>query len=147
MWSNSCVTKLIDSSMAKSSGGVRGGGSSANKNFTASVAVRNAHGETRWLSKDFRTQKQAEAWHESVLSRFDPLHNRTASAESELLEHREKSGYMDIIGGRDFDREVERRMRKADRDYSFYKRDKQNYENYRNYLKEAAKQRRQKRRR
>ena len=59
--------------MAKTSGGVRSKSlpRSSGGNYQASVAVENRQGETRWLQKNFRTQKQAEQWIDRVASRFD----------------------------------------------------------------------------
>lgn len=59
--------------MAKTSGGVCGKSSSRGNggNYQASVAVENRHRETRWLLKNFRTQKQVEQWIDRVASRFD----------------------------------------------------------------------------
>ncbi len=58
--------------MAKMSGGVRAGSTSRNGgNFQASVSVTNRNDETRWLQKNFRTQKQAENWIDEVARRFD----------------------------------------------------------------------------
>ena len=133
--------------MAKSAGGVRGGSGRSAKNFVASVSVRNANGETRWLSRNFRTQRQAEQWADNVGTRFDSVYNRTASAGSTLIEHRERSGYMNVVGGRDLESEAARRERRSFRDDAFYQRDRQNYDNYRRLLREEAERRRRRRRR
>lgn len=133
--------------MAKSAGGVRGGSGRSAKNFVASVSVTNANGETRWLSREFRTQRKAEQWADNVGTRFDSNYNRTASANSTLIEHRERSGYMNVVGGRDLESEAARRERRSFRDDAFYQRDRQNYENYRRLLREEAEQRRRRRRR
>lgn len=132
--------------MAKTSGGVRGSGRS-NRNFVASVSVTNARGDVRWLSKEFRTQRQAEQWADNVGIRFDSNFNRTASASSTLIEHRERDGYMNIVGGRDLEAEAASREKRSFYDGAFYQRDRQYYDNYRRNLREEAEQRRRNRRR
>ena len=129
--------------MAKTSGGVRSSSnSSGSKNYSASVGVVNASGQTRYLTKSFRTQKQAEGWAEGVARRFDSNYNRTAYATDILYEKKMANGYMDIVGSRDLMAEAGRRESKAFRDESFYKRDKQSYEDYRKALRDAAARRR-----
>lgn len=93
--------------MAKTAGGVRGKSSSkSGGNYQASVAVENRNGETRWLQKNFRTQKQAEKWIDRVASRFDsPAKSGFATTAS--IDKDTKRGTQYDIYNRDLAREFE----------------------------------------
>ena len=97
--------------MAKSSGGVRGG-NSRNKNFTASVSVDNRNGETRWLQKNFRTQKQAEKWIDNVAERFDSP-AKSGFARYASIDKDTKRGTIYDVFTRDLTKEFEVKDKRA----------------------------------
>ncbi|WP_303013858.1 hypothetical protein [uncultured Bacteroides sp.] len=94
--------------MAKTSGGVRSKSSSRSSggNYQASVAVENRRGETRWLQKNFRTQKQAEQWIDRVASRFDSP-AKSGFATTAAIDKDTKRGTQYDIYNRDLAREFE----------------------------------------
>ena len=94
--------------MAKTSGGVRSKSSSRSSggNYQASVAVENRRGETRWLQKNFRTQKQAEQWIDRVASRLDSP-AKGGFATTAAIDKDTKRGTQDDIYNRDLAREFE----------------------------------------
>lgn len=99
--------------MAKTSGGVRGGSSSSSGgNFQASVSVINKNGETRWLQKNFRTQKQAEKWIDDVATRFDSP-AKSGFATSAAIDKDTKRGTQYDIFNRDLTREFEAKEKRA----------------------------------
>lgn len=91
--------------MAKTSGGIRGGRGGA-RNYEASVAVVNRHGDTRWLQKSFATQKQAEKWIDKVASRFDSP-TKSGFATTASIDKNTKRGTIYDIYNRDLSREFE----------------------------------------
>lgn len=100
--------------MAKTSGGLRGSGSQAPRNFEASVSVINKRDEYRWLTKSFRTQKQAEQWIDKVANRFDSPSKSGFAAEASINKMTKKG--MDYgIFTRDLGREFEARERRRSR--------------------------------
>ena len=95
--------------MAKTYGGIRenaGGSQKAPKNYTASVSVINKNGETRWLQKSFRTQKQGEKWIDDVAERFDSP-SKAGFATTAAIDKDTKKGTQYDIFNRDLTREFE----------------------------------------
>ena len=94
--------------MAKTSGGVRSKSlpRSSGGNYQASVAVENRQGETRWLQKNFRTQKQAEQCIDRVASRFDSP-AKSGFATTAAIDKDTKRGTQYDIYNRDLAREFE----------------------------------------
>lgn len=91
--------------MAKTSGGVRGGGTGGG-NFQASVSVTNRNGDTRWLQKSFRTQSQAEKWIDRVAERFDSP-AKSGFATSAAIDRDTKRGTEYDVYNRNLAREFE----------------------------------------
>lgn len=90
--------------MEKSSRGVRN--NSNGGNYQASVAAINRHGDTRWLQKDFRTQKMAEDWIDRIASRFDSP-TKSGFATTAAIDKNTKRGTQYDIYTRDLAREFE----------------------------------------
>ena len=92
--------------MAKTAGGVRGNSRSSGGNYQASVAVENRQGYTRWLQKNFRTQKQAEQWIDRVAARFDSP-AKSGFATTAAIDKDTKRGTIYDVYNRNLAREFE----------------------------------------
>lgn len=92
--------------MAKTAGGIRSNGRSSGGSFQASVSVVNRQGDTRWLQKSFRTQKQAERWIDRVASRFDSP-AKPGFATSAAIDRDTRRGTVYDVYNRDLAREFE----------------------------------------
>lgn len=92
--------------MAKTAGGVRSNSRSVGGNYQASVAVENRQGHTRWLQKNFRTQKQAEQWIDRVATRFDSP-AKSGFATTAAIDKDTKRGTIYDVYNRNLAREFE----------------------------------------
>lgn len=99
--------------MAKSAGGVRGKGLSrkGGGNYVASVAVENRNGYTRWLQRNFRTQRQAEQWIDNVARRFDSP-AKPGFATTAAIDHDTRNGTVYDVYNRNLAREFEAKDRR-----------------------------------